>query len=235
MISLVRLIASDRQYITKLLLYGLLTVVAFALTPFLIGFAVWAILFGAQVMMIGRVRARDSRPLPSLSTGSDVTRALNLGIAPLIVFIVLNIPNFLIGLTQSFTSSIGGDTVIGGSLSVALLCCLLPLLVLYNALMLPFFTIGMGRYAETHQFGAFFQVNAIWNAIGPNFGATLNYLGLALVLTLVLGVLIAIPCLGWAIFALLLIPATGLLGAFYAAQVLGQSRDDVNKATRRPL
>lgn len=221
MISLTRLLAGDRDYISKLLLYGLVTVMAFALTPFLIGFAIWAILFGAQVMMIVRVRAYDLRPLPPLSTGNQVTRALSLGAAPLIVFLLLNIPNVLIGLTQSFTSSIGGNTVIGGGLSAVLLCCLVPVVLVYNALMLPFFTIGMARYGETHQFVSFFQLNLIWNAISPNFGATLKYLGQALLLVLALAVLIAIPCLGWALFAIILIPSTGLLGASYALQVMG--------------
>jgi hypothetical protein len=218
--QLVRLVGRDPAVVTKLLLFGVLTAASFAFTPLIVGLIGWAVLLGAQVHMIERVRAKDPRPLPIFRTGDDFARPLNRGVVPLIVFLAYNIPNVLIAFTQTATAEVGGGTTIGGGLTLVLLCCLVPVLLVYNAVWLPFFTIGMARYAETRRWDAFFAYPALWAVIAPAFGQTAVFVAWAFALVVLIGVLAAIPCLGWAVFALLLIPATGLLGAAYAAAVL---------------
>lgn len=223
-----RLVFADPAWLNRLGILALMTAAAFLLTPFIIGLLIWAALFGVQVQIIARVRAGDPRPLPPITSGrnfgQEFNRALQIGVAPLLVFALYMLPNLILYGISSFTSVLGGDTTIGGGLSALQVCCFFPVLIIYNAVVWPFFTIGMARYGETRNWLDFFRYGAHWQVIAPQINATILYLAWGLLIILAIGVLAVIPVLGWIVFAGLLIPATGLLGGLYAAAVLGKPK-----------
>lgn len=218
-------ILRDRDYLRKLAITALITAVTLALTPLLVGLAGWALLFGYQVEIMRRVRADGPRPLPRWD---QPARYLAPGANVLIAFAIYNVPNILLGCGWAFIIGVSdGARIVGSTVMIASVCCLAPIMLVYNALMLPFFALGLARFAEDPRLSAFFAVGSLYEDVGQQLGVTLQYL-LWLVLALAaLAALLIIPLAGWALFAALLFPVTGILAGQYARRVLGPTAPPV--------
>ncbi|MBL8148141.1 MAG: DUF4013 domain-containing protein [Anaerolineae bacterium] len=212
-------ITDDKDWLAKLAIAALITALSVITTPILIGLAGWAVLFGYMTQTVRRVRQNEPTPLPAWG---DMVELAKLGGPALLAYLVYLLPNLLVGgcsllllLTTSDTSFTSTGVMIG------LLCCLLPLLLLYNILIAPLFALGIGRYSAEPVTGVFFDFSRLWGEMSANWGLTITFLLFLLAYSLVMGLVGAIPCVGTIISLGLGIPVYGLITGQYAQAALG--------------
>jgi len=212
-------ITDDKDWLVKLAIAALITALSAITTPILIGLAGWAVLLGYMTQTIRRVRQNEPVPLPAWG---DLVELGKLGGPALLAYLVYLLPNLLVGgcslllvLTTSDTSFTSTGVMIG------LLCCLMPLLIFYNILIAPLFALGMGRYSAEPVTGVFFDFSRLWGETSANWGLTITFLLYLLGLSLVVGLIGAIPCVGTFIGLGLSVPVYGLIAGQYAQAALG--------------
>lgn len=208
----------DHEWATKLLITAGIAFISILLTPFFVGLAGWALLLGYQADLIRNLRDRHPTPLPRWDR-YDVK--LQRGASVLTAFIVYNIPNVLPSCCLLATSGMWGDNFMGSAVSLGIVCCVFPMLIIYNLITWPMLALGMARYAEENNVGVFFQFGDLFGTVYRNFGGTLVWSLMALMVNFVLGLIAAIPCIGWAAAPALAIPIYGYLTAALAERVEG--------------
>ncbi len=213
-------IFDDRDWVNKIVVGTIFTLLTFVFTPFLIGLVGLSLLFGYQAGIIRNIRARAENPLPAWG---DLGGMISDGIGVLLAFVVYMLPNLLVSFFSFFVSGLAGDTVIvSGATSIGIACCLFPFVLVYNLIALPMFTIAQGRHAHTRNVREFFRLAALFDVFRTNFDAVVQWwIGtiLALVLFSFLGV---IPCIGWIAGAALAVPITGALAGMLHVAVDGE-------------
>lgn len=228
--SLLNSILNDRDYIVKLAIVAALTVVSIVFTPILIGLAGWALLLGYQVSLVRNVRSGDPTPLP---LWDHMTRFLTPGANVLMAFLIYNVPNLFFGCGWAFIIGVsGGSQIVGNTVTVASICCLLPVILIYNVLMLPFFALGMGRFAEEPRLSTFFAFGQLYDDLSANMGDAVQYVVYTLVTLLVIGLLAIIPILGWIFIAALWVPIMGLLTGQFSRAAIGSIKPDKSKPVK---
>lgn len=208
---------TDRDLIAKLVIATVLTGVTLVFTPLLVGLIGWAVLFGYQIETIRR--ARDGALTP-LAAWVNFERLFQRGWRPLLAWLIVHIPVFALVLIQATLGGIGGW--FGATVSFAVLCLSLPVGIVYVSIVYPIFTLNLGRYTETWRFPTLLQFQPAWKLLGEHRPAYLTYVMMSALAGLVLALLYAIPCIGWGAALALTVPLSGLIGALYAAAVLGR-------------
>lgn len=212
-------ITDDHNWLGKLGLAALITTFAILTTPILIGLAGWAVLLGYQTQVVRRVRQNERLALP---IWADYAGLMRLGWPALLAYIIYLLPNLLVtGCSVVLFISTANTSFTSAGVLAGLLCCLMPLLLLYNALITPLFTLGLGRYASEPVIGVFFDFNRLWGEISANWGLTGMYLLVMFGFSLVQAILGAVPIIGWALALALTVPVNGLLGGQYALAAQG--------------
>ena len=210
-------IFKDPQWVSKLLITGVITLLATVTTPFLIGLAGWAALLGYQISLIGNMRAGIMHPLPRWD---DVSEYFTTGGQALIGGIVYLLPLVVIGgCFASIGFILGGDN--GLFVNAIALCCMLPLVIAYSFFLIPMYGLALGRFSENPSLGVFFQFSSLLNALRNNRPIVISYVISSLIVAMIFGVINAIPCLGWLVGAALLIPVNGGLAGQYIIQMMG--------------
>jgi hypothetical protein len=208
---------SDRGLIAKLVIAAVITGITLIFTPLLVGLIGWAVLFGYQVETIRR--ARDGALTP-LAAWVDFERLFQRGWRPLFAWLILQIPLFTLAFLQATLGGISGW--FGATVSFAVLCLSLPVGIIYVSIIYPIFTLNLGRYTETGRFATLLQFQPAWGLLGEHRPAYLTYVMMIVLVGLGLAALYAIPCIGWIAALALTVPLSGLVGALYAAAVLGR-------------
>lgn len=208
---------TDRGLVAKLVIAAVITGISLVFTPLLVGLIGWAILFGYQVETIRR--ARDGALTP-LAAWVDFERLFQRGWKPLLAWLIYQIPLFALSLIQATLGGVSGW--FGTTVSFATLCLSLPLGIVYLSILYPIFTLNLGRFSETGRFETLLQFQPAWGLLGAQRPAHINYMVMTVVAGIALGLLYAIPCIGWAAALGLTIPVSGLIGALYTAAVLGR-------------
>ncbi|MFN8527911.1 MAG: DUF4013 domain-containing protein [Anaerolineae bacterium] len=206
----------DPDWVNKLVVLILIVAVSGVFSPFLIGLLGLAIVLGYQGQLIRNVRASAT---PLLPRWDDFGRLLSDGLPVLVALIVYTLPNLLIGGVTWFTTSAAGNTsIVSGGVSLAIACCLFPLILVYNLVTLPMFTIAQGRYAENHQVNSFFEIGSLWDVLRTQFDAVAQWWIGMVIVGLAFSAASLIPCLGWLVAMGLLPTTTGALaGMLHAA------------------
>ena len=227
-------ITDDKDWLIKLALAALVTAFSILTTPILIGLAGWAVLLGYMTQTVRRVRLKDPTPLPPWD---DFVALAKLGGPALLAFIVYLLPNLLVAgcslllvLTTSDTSFTSTGVMLG------VLCCMMPLLFVYNILIAPLFGLGLGRYAKEPVVGVFFDFSRLWSEMSARWGLTITFLLVLLAFSLIIGLIGAIPCLGWIAALALNVPVYGLIVGQYALAIQGPIELPKRKSesSRRP-
>jgi hypothetical protein len=212
-------LTDDNDWLGKLGMAALITAFAILTTPILIGLAGWAILLGYQTQVVRRVRQDERLPLPAWS---DYGGLLRLGWPVLLAYLVYLLPNLLVaGCSIVLILSTLNTSFTATSVLIGLVCCLVPLLLLYNALIVPLFALGLGRYTTDPVVGVFFDFSRLWSEMSARWGLTGMYLLYMFGFSVVQGVLGAIPIIGWALALAVLVPVNGVLGGQYARAAQG--------------
>ncbi|MCK6577463.1 MAG: DUF4013 domain-containing protein [Anaerolineae bacterium] len=220
----------DRAWVEKLLVTLVITAVAMLLTPLLVGLLGWAALLGYQVELVRNWRMDIPNPLP---TWSDFSRLINAGVYPMLALIFYQIPNFIISGTI-FVLGQGLDAgVVGSALTLFFSCCMLPILVAYNAISLPMYGLATGRFVDSPRLGVYFEIGYLLVTLRDHLSTAILYLIFLVIASLILGFLGALTigvvplAMGIAVF--------GALNGQLATEILGKPKRDAepNKAKRR--
>ncbi len=216
----------DEEWLPKLAITVGILFGSALLIPVLVGFVGIAAVLGYMVELVRNVRDAHPRPLPRWDNyGDKIAKGANV----LMGIIVYQIPNVLISCCLWLFGASVGDSLVGGGMNLALLCCVLPLLLVYNIVMLPMIALGIARYAEEGNVGVFFQFSDLFSTVQRSLSQSAQYILYYLVIGLLLSLVALIPCLGWIASAALAIPANGFLIAQYA-----ELADDKPKRKLKP-
>ncbi|MDX2161498.1 MAG: DUF4013 domain-containing protein [bacterium] len=208
-------IFEDPDWVSKIVILVILVFFGLFTSPLLIGFAVFALLFGYQGALMRNVRQNAT---PILPPWADWGRLISDGFPVLIAYLIYMLPNLLIGAFTGLTTAAAGNTsIVSGGVSLAIACCLFPLVLGYNLVALPMFTIAQGRYAETRRFAVFFELGALWDVFRTHFDAVATWWTGLVIALVALTVINLIPCFGWVIGAALVYSVTGALGGMLHA------------------
>ena len=211
---------SDRDWVVKLIIGTIVTVLTFAFTPVLIGLVGLALIFGYQSQLIRNVRAGDETPLPEWA---NIGGMISEGAGVVLAYFVYMLPNFLLGIFSFFVSAMAGDTqIVSSATSVGIACCLFPFILLYNLAAMPMFTIAQGRYSHTRDLSAFFQFAALFDQFRTHFDSVVQWwIGIILAMVVLSVVFFIPPFLGWFVTAALIVPITGALAAMLHLSIDG--------------
>jgi len=213
-----RFVFEDRQWISKLLIGVLMSVLAFFILPALI-------LQGYMVSIVRRVMNQDGEPLPEWT---DWGKLLKDGFFVTIATLIWSLP-FLIVLFIGIAATIGFGNLSNESLAAAgasgaglLVACLGILFVVALLFITPAIYI---QYAIKDEFGACFRFGEILDIIRSHLAdiliAFLVTIVAGIAISLVVGLLGIIPCLGW-IAAFLIGLAVGPYITFVTGHLYGQ-------------
>ena len=215
----VRYVTEDKTWLSKLLIGVVMSVLSFLIVPALI-------LQGYVVKIIRRVMNGEWDGLPEWDDWGDLLRD---GFFVTVAELVYTLPFILlmiigIAATGGLTSITNSENAAGliattGSLGVL---CLIFIFIVALLLLMPAILI---QYAIKDDFGALFRFNEVFALMRNNMADILLVflvsVGATLVITLVIGVLSLIPCLGW-IAAFLIGLATAPFISFVTGHLYGQ-------------
>jgi hypothetical protein len=207
----------DRDWVNKTLITTIITALSLLLTPLIIGLLGWAALFGYQIELIRNIRLGSRSPLPNWD---DFNRYMSSGFNVLTAVIVYNLPNLILGCISTIVSGNLSGGFIGSTLSLGLACCLFPILLIYNLIMLPMLALAMGRYAETPSLNVFFEFTFLFEAVRNSLDKVIQW-WLAIIAANIVFVIFLVTVIGWLAIAALLIPVYGMLVGQLALLLLG--------------
>lgn len=213
----VRFVFEDKQWISKLLIAILISLLAFVIVPALI-------LQGYVVKLIRQVMNGNRDTLPEwddwgklLRDGFFVTVGELAWMLPLILLVI--IVSVATGGIGSLSEDAAAVAATGGGL---LLLCLVLLMVLVALFLTPALLI---QYAIKDDFGALFRFSEVFDIIRNHMSdiliAFLVTVAAVFVVSLIGGVLGIIPCLGW-IAAFVIGLASGPYVSFVGGHLYGQ-------------
>lgn len=198
----------DKQWTEKLVIT---IIMAFLSSIPLIGLVALAALLGFMVELIQNVRDGRPEPLPRWGNYGDKIAS---GGNVLVAWIVYNIGNFLaVCCIATVPSLMGNSQIFNSGFSLVVLCCILPMLLVYNIFIWAMLAVGVVRYAETGTIGVFFQFGDLFSTLNTHSRLIVQWVILSFIASLMLGFINIIPCLGWLASLALIFPVQGhLLG-----------------------
>lgn len=221
----------DPEWFNKLAITTVITLLALVFTPLFVGLLGWAALMGYMVELVRNVRLGTKYPLPRWD---NFNRHLSTGFNVLAAGVVYSLPNLLLGCASTILAQNMGSGLIGSTLVLALSCCLFPILLVYNLVVLPMFALGLGRYVEDPRMNVFFEFSYLFELLRQHMDHVLQWWLAAIVANIVFVVMLAIPVLGWVTFAALLVPTYGMLSGQFSVLMLGKLKDKPKPAAPAP-
>lgn len=213
----VRFVFEDKQWVSKLLIAVLMSLLAFVIVPALI-------LQGYVIKLVRQVMNGNRDELPEwtdwgklLSDGFFLTVGELVWMLPLILLVI--IVSVATGGLGSISEDAAAVAATGGGL---LLLCLVLLMVLAALFLTPALMI---QYAIKDEFGALFRFSEVFDIIRNHMSdiliAFLVTVAAVFVVSLIGGVLGLVPCLGW-IAAFVIGLAAGPYVSFVGGHLYGQ-------------
>lgn len=198
----------DKQWLNKLVL--LVVWVFLSLIP-VVGLFPLTVVLGYFVLIVDNVRNGLPRPLPKWQNFGDM---FQLGAGLLVAGIVYMLPLIFINLCINLSvNAVGG--AIGNLTGVFVACCILPVTLLYTIVMLPTLAVGTTIYSRTRQINVFFRVMHLFDIARVHSSLSLQWLIFTLLIALVSGFMLFVPCIGWiALLSLPVLVHAHLMGQF---------------------
>jgi multisubunit Na+/H+ antiporter MnhG subunit len=200
----------DKQWVEKVVLIVVMTLLS--AIPFL-GLIATAALLGYSVQIIENMRNGEPNPLPRWDNIADlIARGGNV----LVALIVYMLPNILIACcVATLPTFVGDNEFFGGGFAATILCCIGPLILIYNLIAWPMLALGMVRYSEIGKINVFFEFGDLFAGLQRNSNLTIQWIVFTFLANLVIGLFNIIPCIGWIVTLALTVPVHGhLLGQF---------------------
>lgn len=199
----------DKEWTSKLAILAMIAFASIISTVLLIGLVGWALILGYYVELVRN--QRDNHPM--LPRWDRISEKITEGASVLTAAFVYSLPNFLIACCIVTTSGFWGDNFTGSFIGFGTICCLAPLLLIYNLITWPMLALGTARYAEERNIGVYFQFGDLFGTLRQNFNITIQWALYTFVANIVFAAIGAIPCIGWAVAPALAIPVQAYLTA----------------------
>jgi hypothetical protein len=152
----------DDQWLTVILLGGLLLIVPIFGQIALLGFMVIA----ARNIMQG-----NPKPLPNWSNiGDKFMQGLYVLGIQLVYSLPILVPAFLLICVAGGLGAAAGDAEAGAALASGLIFCLLPLLMIFGIVLQVFALAAMVRFLHTGSFGAAMQFGSVISEVRSDIG-----------------------------------------------------------------
>ena len=209
-------IFDDKEWTSKLAIMAMIAFASTITSPLLIGLVGWALILGYYVDLVRNLRDGHPTPLPRWDRYSD---KITQGTSVLTAVFVYAIPNFLVSCCIATTSGSWRDNFTGSFIGFGTICCLLPIILVYNFVTWPMLALGVARYAEERNIGVFFQFGDLFDTLRRNPTPTIQWMLYTLIANIVIGIIAAVPCIGWAAAPALAIPIQGYLTAALAGLI----------------
>ncbi len=200
----------DEEWTGKLTILVAIVFMSLITTPLLIGLVGWATVLGYTVELVRNIRDQHPTPLPRWDNYGD---KISQGASVLTALFVYALPNFLLTCCVVTTSNFWGDGFTGSAMGLGVMCCIVPLVLIYNLITWPMIALGLARYAEERNIGVFFQFGDLFDTLRQNFGTTFQWVLYTLLANLIIGILGIVPCIGWIIAPTLAVVVQGYLTA----------------------
>lgn len=204
-------IFDDKSWLQKVVMLVALNFAAVLAMPLLFaGLVPMAILMGYMAQIASNVREDKPIILPKWADYGDL---LNKGIPILTAVIVYNLPIILLSLCFLTVPGLFPGDLAAGAATLILVCCVLPLMLGYTGLAWLMLGVGFTNYTLTGKWQAFFRFGVIFDGVREIGTVGLQWLLANIAVNIVLGLVFAVPCLGWIAGSALAIPIYGhLLG-----------------------
>lgn len=198
-------IFEDPLWTNKLVMTAVLAVLS--LIP-LFGLVALAALLGYMVELIANMKTKQPHPMPSWN---NLERHLSVGAPLLVAYLIYNVP-VLVLFSCVFTGPgfLGGGSL-GSGLSGALICCLVPLILVSTAITWSLLAVSITRYATDNRTNILYQFGISWAALTANAPAIAQWAVFALGVNIVFSLLIGIPCIGWLAIVAMIVPVHAYL------------------------
>jgi len=205
----VRYIFEDRHWVNKLVpLAGL---VFLSLLPIL-GLLPLAIALGYLYELASNVRHGLPRPLPKWT---QIDQKFIQGGQILLAIILYHLPLIVIGGCSTWILNSVAGGFLGGTTVFIVLCCIVPFLLVYLVLVWPLLALGISETIETQEPRRMYRVVHLWDVLTSHVALIVQWMAYTTLVNITASLLMAIPCLGWIIALLFVIPVQGhLLGQF---------------------
>ncbi len=202
----------DRDWVTKVAIGTLATLIGFVL-PF--------IPLGYQVYVARQVLRRDETPLP----GTDqLGQVVTDGLMAFVAGLIYALPALVLGCILAGMGALLGQNDLGGMLFACFTLCLMGFIILYGLLAAAFFWMGVIRYAESGNFMDFVRIGLLWRDIRDHSSTLLVLLAYVLGFSLLMAFvtpLLAVTIIG--------VP----LAVFYSQIVTGHLLGQAGRAIAR--
>jgi hypothetical protein len=224
-------IFEDKNWLQKLL--PLVIIGVLSLIPVL-GLLAASLALGWMVQLARNVR--QGTPLPMPRWGGDWKVKFETGGQLLLAMLLYHLP--LIVLSLCFSTSISGlgIAIMGDLIAYSFaICCITPMIVIYTLIIWPMLAIGVAEYIETNEAGRLFRALHLWDVLRAHAGLAGQWLLYTTLVNVVLGLLVLIPCVGWAVIFSFGYPILGhLLGQFAHRLSLVNKPQAAVKPKKRP-
>ncbi|MDZ4766310.1 MAG: DUF4013 domain-containing protein [Chloroflexota bacterium] len=210
-------IFQDRDWATKVVITGIIAFFSGITAPLLIGLVGSVILLGYQVEIVRRVREDNAAVLP---LWQDFGTLLSEGAAALLAYIAYIFPALLMAFFALIGASLFGNGGAGSVIILCIACLILPLILIYFFVVSAMHALAMGMYAEERRAGVFFQFQTLFALVVANGGATFQFVINLFLVSLIVGLIALIPCIGWVIAPSLGFLLSAILAGQYADVVL---------------
>ncbi len=179
----------EEDWVTKFLIAVGMVLLSFLILP----------AFILQGYVIEIIRRVSRNQVPALPVWENWGEYLKEGFMATLALIVYSIPAILPACCIFFLSAAMSDEQNGelGGLVFLLVCCLMLFIFLLTVAVYLIYYAGLIRYAETRQFGSFFEFGRLWRYIREN-GTNYGYAVLIIFLASLIGGFIPIIGTAWA-------------------------------------
>lgn len=221
-------IFEDKLWVNKLaavLLFTLLSFIpVFGLIPL-------AVLLGYLTAIVANVKHRAYVLLPRWDGWE---KKLVDGGYVLVAVLIYNLPVIFLSccLWTAPRLFAGNELMSSGTLLLSV-CCVLPIILVYSIVTWSFLAVGVVRFAETNQNREFYRFSVLWSDLQANMNLTLQWVLLATLLNIILGLLIVTVC-GAVLALMFAIPVHAHLIGQYALRLKSPTQPAPVTAAKPP-
>jgi hypothetical protein len=179
----------EEDWVTKFLIAVGMVLLSFLILP----------AFILQGYVIEIIRRVGRNQVPVLPVWENWSEYLKEGFMATLALIVYSLPAILPACCIVFFATAMTDQQTGELEGAAtlLICCVALLIILFSLAVYLIYYAGLIRYAETRQFGSFFEFGRLWRFIREN-GTNYGYAVLIIILSSLIGGFIPIIGAAWA-------------------------------------
>jgi Protein of unknown function (DUF4013) len=185
------------------------------------------VLLGYQIALIANVRAQVQHPLPRWD---DISEYFSTGAQAMIGAIVYALPLIIAGCCIASASSFFGNEDTLSGITVAVTCCLVPIMLAYLVALIPLYSLALGRFVDDPRAGVFFEFSAMLQILRSRLDVVGRFLLLSLVFSIGISILNGVPCLGTVASLAVTTPINGILIGMFTGELLGKPKRKPNYA-----